>query len=362
MTGSNPFSWYAGKRVFLTGHTGFKGAWLTLWLKKLGADVFGFALAPETGGLFETANVAAGMTSTIGDVRDRPALAAALKDAAPDIVFHMAAQSLVRRSYEEPVETFETNVVGTANLLESARSVSSVRAIVVVTSDKCYENQDSSVAFTEDMPMGGHDPYSASKGCTELVAAAFARSFYHKGACTLTRGRAGNVIGGGDWAEDRIIPDLMRAAKQSAPIMIRRPDAVRPWQHVLEPLRGYLMLGERAVVAGRDFAGAWNFGPKLEDAVPVRAIVEQAQRLWPQVTAEFADVVAGPHEASMLRLDCSKAKKGLGWTPLLDLNQALELTIEWYREVQQAPASSAAIVERQISAYQQLAVAIIGEV
>ncbi len=345
-------NWYAGKRVFLTGHTGFKGAWLSLWLKALGTEVTGYALPPEAGSLFATGRIDDGMMSIEGDIRDAEALSAALAAARPDIVFHMAAQSLVRPSYDDPVGTFATNAMGTANLLQAVRRVDSIRSVVIVTSDKCYENDGSGMPFIETAAMGGDDPYSASKGCTELVTQSFARSFFGDGACTVASGRAGNVIGGGDWSVDRIIPDLMRSTRSSQTLSVRRPDAVRPWQHVLEPLRGYLMLGHRAAVDGHEFAGGWNFGPRDDDAVPVRTIVEKTSALWPDIKAELATVTEGPHEAATLRLDCRKANARLGWHSALTLDDALAMTVAWYREAASAPHEGARIATRQIHDYQ----------
>jgi CDP-glucose 4,6-dehydratase len=342
---------YAGRRVFVTGHTGFKGAWLCAWLSKLGAQATGYALAPEQRSLFRQAKIADRMDSREGDVRDLEHLRAVLREAQPQIVFHMAAQSLVRPSYEAPVETFTTNIMGTAHLLEAVREAPSVRAVVIVTSDKCYEN-DGRPAYDETAPMGGHDPYSASKGCAELVTAAYARSFFSDGECTVASARAGNVIGGGDWAVDRIVPDLARAAETRRPAIVRRPKAVRPWQHVLEPLGGYLLLGHCAATEGHKFAGGWNFGPPLEEAVAVRDIVEQLLGRWPEVSVEYKAEEEGPHEAAVLRLDCTKARQQLGWRPVLGLDRALDMTAAWYREA--ASGSAAAVTGRQIAEYEQL--------
>ncbi|CAN5188322.1 CDP-glucose 4,6-dehydratase [soil metagenome] len=346
--------YYAGKRVFLTGHTGFKGAWLSLWLKQLGADVTGYALASSRDGLFATGRIAEGMTSIEGDVRDRRELAAALRKSDPEIIIHMAAQSLVRPSYDDPVGTMSTNVIGTANLLDSARALERLASIVVVTSDKCYENDGAEHAFSETSAMGGADPYSASKGCTEIVASSFARSFYAETQCTVATARAGNVIGGGDWSVDRIIPDLMRTTQTLEPVVVRRPDSVRPWQHVLEPLRGYLMLAHRGATEGDAFSGGWNFGPHYDDAVPVRLVVEGVRKLWPRVAASFATHIEGPHEAAMLRLDCSKADERLDWRSVLNLDSGLEMTVAWYRETFGAPETGARIASRQIAEYQNL--------
>jgi CDP-glucose 4,6-dehydratase len=342
---------YSGRRVFVTGHTGFKGAWLSAWLHRLGASTVGYALQPERRSLFVQARIAHRMESREGDVRDLESLRAAVRETQPEIVFHLAAQSLVRPSYETPVETFATNVMGTAHLLDAIRDVPSVRAVVIVTSDKCYEN-DGRPAYDETGPMGGHDPYSASKGCAELVTAGYARSFFAGPGCIVASARAGNVIGGGDWAVDRIVPDLARAAKTGTPAIIRRPNAVRPWQHVLEPLGGYLLLAHRAATEGRKFAGGWNFGPPLEEAVAVHDIVERLRSRWPEVEVEYRTDDNGPHEAAVLRLDCTKARTQLGWRPVLGLDPALDMTADWYREA--ASGSPAEVTDRQIAEYEQL--------
>jgi CDP-glucose 4,6-dehydratase len=266
----------------------------------------------------------------------------------------MAAQSLVRPSYESPIETFATNVMGTTHLLEAVRDVPSVRSVVIVTSDKSYENDGRAGAFSEAAAMGGHDPYSASKGCAELVTAAYTRSFFSDSRCTVASARAGNVIGGGDRAVDRIVPDLARAAESGTPAIIRQPKSVRPWQHVLEPLRGYLLLAHRAASEGRRFAGPWNFGPPIEDSVSVGELVERLQRRWPELAAEYRADDNGPHEAAVLRLDCTKAREKLGWRPVLDLEQTLDMTAAWYREG--ASGDSPEITDRQIAEYEQLLV------
>ncbi len=348
--------WYRGQRVFVTGHTGFKGSWLTSWLVEAGAVVTGYALPPEgrRASLFELARVSDGIESIFADIRDRARLDAAIRSTAPTIVFHLAAQSLVRRSYAEPVSTFDTNVIGTAHLLDAVRAVDSVKAVVVVTSDKCYENRDIDRGYREDDPLGGHDPYSASKGCQELVASAFYRSFLLARGVAVATARAGNVIGGGDWSDDRIVPDLMIAAAEGLPALIRRPEAVRPWQHVLEPLRGYLMLGRALVEHGITFAGPWNFGPALTDAVSVRELTRRIATQWPDVRADFADVERGPHEAHLLRLDNGKAAERLGWTPLLSLDDTVELTTSWYRAVHADASAAQHMTQVQLRQYDAL--------
>jgi CDP-glucose 4,6-dehydratase len=343
---------YSGRRVFVTGHTGFKGAWLCAWLDKLGASTTGYALPAENRSLFLQAGIADRMDSREGDVCDLDRLRLALREAQPQVVFHMAAQSLVRPSYDTPVNTFATNVMGTANLLEAARDVPSVRAVVIVTSDKCYENDGRAEPFTESAPMGGHDPYSASKGCAELVTAAYARSFFAGSECTVASARAGNVIGGGDWAVDRIVPDLARAAEGGIAAVIRRPKSVRPWQHVLEPLGGYLLLGHRAADERQKFSGPWNFGPGVEDSVAVGDLVEGLRRRWPELKVDYRSEESGPHEAAVLRLDCTKARTKLGWRPVLGLERTLDLTAQWYREA--GSRAAAEITNRHIADYEQL--------
>ncbi|HUT59861.1 MAG TPA: CDP-glucose 4,6-dehydratase, partial [Phycisphaerae bacterium] len=301
---------WKGKRVLLTGHTGFKGAWLSLWLESLGADVTGYALAPPTSpSLFQITEVAEGMRSLRGDVRDLERLTQALKDYRPQVVFHLAAQSLVRASYRDPVETYTTNILGTVNLLEAVRRTGGVRVVINVTSDKCYENDGRLTGYAEIAPMGGHDPYSSSKGCAELVTAAYCRSFFHADSLpamdvAVASVRAGNVIGGGDWAEDRLVPDCMQALMGSQPIRIRNPDAVRPWQFVLEPLGGYLLLAERLWQSGADYVGAWNFGPAAADAKSVRWAVERLIQLWGEEASWVQDRGCHPHETRYLQLDC----------------------------------------------------------
>ncbi len=329
---------FAGCRVLVTGHTGFKGGWLTTWLRQLGAEVVGIALPPEPGPSFcEVTALTQGMDSRMIDIRDAQRLASEAADIDADLVIHMAAQPFVRRSYRDPAETFATNVSGTAHVLDLARSMTSLRGVIVVTSDKCYENNEWTWGYRENDPMGGSDPYSASKGCTELVTQAYQRSFFAdpKGP-QLASVRAGNVFGGGDWGEDRLIPDMVRAVQAGTIVDIRSPDSIRPWQHVLEPLSGYLALAAKLLTEGAPFAGPWNFGPDVSGTVTVRDLAGLVQTAWglegPQF--QFADVQSakgGLHEAGILRLDSTKAQTGLGWRPQLSLPQAVDLTSKWYK-------------------------------
>lgn len=350
-------AFWRGKKVFLTGHTGFKGSWLSLWLQQLGAELTGYALVPPTNpSLFEVACVEKGMTSIIGDIRDGVALANAMRQAEPEIVIHMAAQPLVRRSYVDPVETYSTNVMGTVLMLEAVRQTPSVRAVVNVTTDKCYENKEWVWGYRESEPMGGFDPYSNSKGCSELVTAAYRNSFFNSARYSehhvaLATTRAGNVIGGGDWAEDRLIPDILAAFENSRPVVVRNPHATRPWQHVMEPLRGYLMLAEKLYTEGPAFAEAWNFGPHGDDAKPVEWIVRQLAQKWSNGASWQIDEGDHPHEATYLKLDISKADHYLGWQPAMRLDHALGLIVDWARG-KQAGADLRALTQAQIEAYQ----------
>lgn len=326
-------AFWRGKRVFLTGHTGFKGSWLSLWLQQMGSLVKGYALAPDTHpSLFHAARVAEGMESQIGDVRDLATLRSAMTACNPDIVIHMAAQPLVRLSYDEPVETYATNVMGTVHVLEAARACSDLRAIVLVTTDKCYENKEWVWAYREDEPMGGRDPYSSSKGCAELVTSAYRQSFFSDaGAAAVASARAGNVIGGGDWSQDRLIPDILRAFAAERPVPVRNPLATRPWQHVLEPLSGYLRIAERLWQDGPRFAQAWNFGPREEDARPVQWIVERMIEQWGVDVRWVSDAGFHPHEARFLKLDIAKAREQLGWEPRWTLARTLEMIVDWHK-------------------------------
>jgi CDP-glucose 4,6-dehydratase len=325
-------SFWRGRRVLLTGHTGFKGAWLTLWLHRMGAEVVGLSLdVPTTPSLYDLARVGDGIAEVHADVRDAGAVDAAFAEHAPELVVHLAAQSLVRRSFRDPRETYATNVMGTVNVLEAARQTPSVRAVVNVTSDKCYDNREQQRHFVESDPMGGHDPYSSSKGCAELVAGAYQRSFFSAadGSTRIASARAGNVIGGGDWGEDRLVPDIVRGALAGREIPIRNPGAVRPWQHVLNPLSGYLQLGQRLLADG-DVQGGWNFGPSPDDVRPVAWLVERLEAQWPGELRWSIDAGPHPHEARFLTLDSTKAREELAWRPAWDLDDALGAIVDWY--------------------------------
>ena len=327
------------KRVLVTGHTGFKGSWLSLWLQSLGANVVGYALDPPTSpSLFEMASVADGMVSEVGDVRDAGHLESVISEHQPEVLFHLAAQPLVRYSYQHPVETYSTNVLGTLNVLESVRLADCVRAAVFITSDKCYLNKEWLWGYRENERLGGQDPYSSSKACAELVISAYRDSYFQiheqdRHGVALASARAGNVIGGGDWAKDRLIPDVMRAITGGQPVIVRSPGATRPWQHVLDPLHGYLSLAEQLWESGSDFAQAWNFGPSSEEAKSVSWIVEYLTQSWGKGASWELDSGQHPHENTYLRLDCSKARDRLGWGPRLRVSVALDWIVEWYREL-----------------------------
>ncbi|PKQ17213.1 MAG: CDP-glucose 4,6-dehydratase [Actinobacteria bacterium HGW-Actinobacteria-7] len=346
---------YRNRRVFVTGHTGFKGAWLSLWLTEMGARVTGFALEPPTNpSLFELAGVESRLERhIIGDVRDRGALLGAMVDADPEFAFHLAAQPLVRLSYEQPVETLATNVMGTAHFFEAVRAAGSVRVALNVTSDKCYENRESEHAYREDDAMGGFDPYSASKGCAEIVTAAYRRSFFGMGSdVRVASARAGNVIGGGDWAADRIVPDSIRALTAGDPIVVRNPDAVRPWQHVLEPLSGYLLLAQHLWEQGGEaYAEGWNFGPQATGSVSVGTLVDGLVAAWGSGSWESPELSDQPHEANLLRLDCSKAHARLGWQPHWDVETTLDRTARWYGAWHENHAAVAAASIDDLDAY-----------
>lgn len=326
----NPEFW-KNKKVFLTGHTGFKGSWLSLWLLDMGAIVKGYALDPYTSpNLFTEAKVAEHMQSEIGDIRDLNQIMKSMQKFDPDVLIHMAAQPLVRQSYKDPVETYSTNVMGTVNVLEAARHCKNLKAIVSVTTDKCYENKEWVWGYRENEAMGGHDPYSSSKGCAELVTSAYRRSFFStKDMASLASARAGNVIGGGDWADDRLIPDILRAFEKQKPVIIRNPLSTRPWQHVLEPLSGYLVLAQALYRKGDEFAQAWNFGPKDEDCRSVQWILDLMVKKWGKGASWELDQNNNPHEAGFLKLDVSKAKAYLKWEPKWNLDHALQLIVYW---------------------------------
>ena len=351
----NPAFW-SGKRVFITGHSGFKGSWLSLLLSNLGAKLVGYSLPPPVGpSLFNDANLSSDIETYFGDIRDGARLLAVMQSARPDIVLHLAAQPLVRYSYENPYETYSTNVLGLVNLFEAVRKTSSIRAVVNVTSDKCYENKEWNWGYRENEPMGGFDPYSSSKGCSELVTAAYQSSYFNPlthsvHGVALASARAGNVIAGGDWAADRLLPDIVRALLANKDIIVRNPHSIRPWQHVLEPLSGYIRLAEKLYTDGTDFAEGWNFGPADEGAKSVEWITHFMVQAWDQkATWQLADEL-GPHEAHFLKLDSSKARAKLGWSPRLPLPETLQSIIDWSRSYQTG-ADVKAITLAQISDY-----------
>lgn len=354
-------SFWKSRRVFLTGHTGFKGSWLSLWLNALGSDVTGFALAPPTRpSLFDQAGVSRGLRSICADVRDFPRLKSAIADCRPEVVIHMAAQSVVRRGYQDPIETYSSNVMGTVHVLEALRQLEQPCVVVNVTSDKCYENKEWSWGYRENDPLGGHDPYSNSKACAELVASAFCDSYFHADGSgrfpiAVASARAGNVVGGGDWTGDQLIPDLIRSFLDNQPCLIRNPSAIRPWQFVLEPLRGYLMLAERLAGDPARFASAWNFGPAEADAQPVSWIADRLAQSWGRGASWRSDEAKHPREAHYLKLDVSKAKGMLGWEPVLPLIKSLDWIVEWYKAFQ-AGGNLKQLTQAQIVQYESLLV------
>jgi CDP-glucose 4,6-dehydratase len=352
-------SFWRRRKVFLTGHTGFKGSWLTLWLDALGADVTGFSLDPPTDpSLFNQANLAGCLRSIRGDIRDFQKLKSAMAECRPDVVLHMAAQSVVRSGYDDPIETYSTNVMGTVHVFEALRQLKLPSVVVNVTSDKCYLNREWAWGYREDEPMGGRDPYSNSKGCAELVTTAYRESFFPPAALdrhgvALGSARAGNAIGGGDWTANQLIPDLIRAFLAGKPCLIRSPSAIRPWQFVLEPLNGYLTLAEHLAQDGRRFAGGWNFGPVEADAKPVSWIADTLVRSWGDGASWQRDAGEHPREANFLKLDASMARSQLNWQPHLPLPQALEWIVEWYRGLK-AGADLRVLTRTQIDRYEAL--------
>lgn len=352
------FPW-KGRRVFLTGHTGFKGGWMALWLKQMGATVCGFSLAPPSEpSLFDVARIGECVHHVEGDICELSRLRAAMQDFGPEVVFHLAAQSLVRRSYAEPVLTYATNVMGTVNVLESIRHTASVKAAILVTTDKCYQNREWQWGYRENDRLGGHDPYSNSKACAELVSAAYRDSFFPPDklgthGVAVATARAGNVIGGGDWGSDRLVPDLMRGFVAGEQVTIRNPHAIRPWQHVLEPIRGYIRLAERLLVRDSCSTSAWNFGPSEEDARPVEWIVRELAKRWSPDASWAVDNGVHPHEATYLKLDCARAHNLLGWHPMLALTDALQFIVEWFKQWQ-AGSDMQQVTLDQIAVYQRL--------
>jgi CDP-glucose 4,6-dehydratase len=348
-------SFWKNKKVFLTGHTGFKGSWMSLWLLKAGANLTGYSLGlPSTPSLFEELKISKDMNSIFADIRDLENLKREVKEAQPEIIIHMAAQPLVRYSYAEPVETYMTNVMGTVHLFEAARKAGSVKAVLNVTSDKCYENLEREEGYKEHEAMGGNDPYSNSKGCAELVTHAYRQSFFKKEGLLLASGRAGNVIGGGDWADDRLVPDIIRSVIKNETLVIRSPKSVRPWQHVLEPVGGYLHLAEMLYNGGEKYAEGFNFGPSKEDHCDVENIILKMNKVWNgKIRYEIVQSQSNPHEAKLLTLDCEKARQKLNWQPRWNLNQALQKTVEWNEQRLIDLSSVKDVTLRQISEYQQ---------
>ena len=350
-------SFWKNKRVLITGHTGFKGSWLSLWLQKLGAEVTGYARqAVDNPNMYTVVDIENGMNSVIDDVQNLESLILCIKENKPEIIIHMAAQALVRASYNDPVETYATNVMGTVNILEAVRCSHGVKAVVIVTSDKCYHNHGTEKGYQEDDAMGGYDPYSSSKGCAELVTSAYRNSYfnikdYGQHGVAVASVRAGNVIGGGDWSEDRLIPDMITGFIKKESVKIRNPKAIRPWQHVLEPLEGYLVLSEKLYTEGSLYAEGWNFGPEKEDARPVSWLADSLVRHWGGDASWEQDAAYHPHEAQCLMLDSSKVRERLEWFPQLPLDIALKWTVEWYKAYTNNK-NIREFTEHQISCYQ----------
>ncbi|HBY58152.1 MAG TPA: CDP-glucose 4,6-dehydratase [Candidatus Atribacteria bacterium] len=350
---------FRNKIVLVTGHTGFKGSWLSLWLTELGANVIGYALAPFTEpNLFKVLKLDKRITSIISDIRDVKALKDVFREYRPQFVFHMAAQALVRDSYANPRYTYETNIMGTVNVFEAARSTDSVRIVLNITSDKCYENKEWIWGYRESDPLGGYDPYSSSKGCAEIITTAYRKSYfdsqkYNEYKISLSSVRAGNVIGGGDWAKDRLVPDCIRALSNDQEIKIRSPEAIRPWQHVLEPLSGYLLLAAKMYKDSQKYAGAWNFGPREEDGISVKDLVKGIIKYWGKGNwQDISQKSSNPlHESQYLKLDCSKARQILGWKPVWEINKALEHTVGWYRKFYSNSTEMGSYTEMQIKEY-----------
>lgn len=350
---------WSGRKVFVTGHTGFKGSWLSIWLQQMGAEVVGYSLPPLTNpSMFEAARVSDGMVSIEGDVRDAESLSQALADHKPEVVIHMAAQALVKTAYNNPVDTYSTNVMGTLNVLEAARKAGHTKVIVSITSDKCYENREWVWGYRENDPMGGHDPYSSSKGCAELLISSYRDSYFNPSnsnftPMSLASVRAGNVIGGGDWSADRLVPDTMKAILEGESVLVRRPNAIRPWQFVLEPLRGYLDLAEQLWEHGDEYVGGWNFGPDVEQIQPVSWIVDYLTTQWGEGAGWMLDGAQHPHEDHFLKLDTAKAKGLLGWTPELPLSVVLDWIVEWYKSYSNEQ-DMRFVTEKQIAEYESL--------
>jgi len=346
-------SFWKGKRVLVTGHTGFKGSWLSLWLKARGAEVCGYSLEPETSpNLFESLGLDRLVDSRIGDIRDLETLERAIRSFQPEIIFHLAAQSLVRRSYREPIDTYTTNIIGTINVLEMARRTGYARAIVVITTDKVYENEERDFGYSETDRLGGFDPYSNSKACAEMAISCYRNSFFSDGKTLIATARAGNVIGGGDWSEDRLLPDVFRSLIFGDDLVIRNPDSVRPWQHTLEPLSGYMLLAEKLFEGKNEFAAAWNFGPGKDASRPVKDVLEEIEKKWDGNVEWKISNGAHPHETQVLKLDSSRARAGLGWNSILTLSESLKMTIEWYQAFRDQK-DLVQLTEDQIGQYEQ---------